>query len=118
MKLERNAVAREKIANLVATRGPLVTNEPVDGKVGPVRQGPGGEGLLHLRIQPFFRCHPAFDGPEVDVAQGDSPPQRRQLAEGNPGVVLVHGDKEETSRARVQRMASSQQLDPVRSGQV
>src|SRR6266568_4368358 len=72
-ELERDAVAARHVPQVVAAGGPLLADDAVDQVPGPVGDGPGGQGLLDLRVDPFLWGDPSLEDEEVDPPQGGRP---------------------------------------------
>jgi hypothetical protein len=113
VELEGDAVAGQQVPQGVAARRPLLADDPIDHMMGSVGDRPGAERLLHLRVQPLLGGDPALHQEEVDPAQRRRPPQCRQLAEGNTGVVAVHRHQQHPAGVPMQQVRPLQELHAV-----
>ena len=118
LELEGDAAAGQQVAQLVAARRPLLADDAVDHMAWPVGHRPGAQCLLHLRVQPLLGSGPPLHHRKVDPAERSRPLQPCQLAEGNAGVVAVHGQQQDPAGIPVQQVRPLQELHAVHAGQV
>src|ERR1700745_2379625 len=72
-EFERDAVAAQQVPQVVAGGRPLLADDAVDQVPGPVGNGPGGQRLLHLRVEPFLWGDPSLEDEEVNAPEGGRP---------------------------------------------
>ena len=63
VEAERDAVAGEQVAQLVAARRPLLADDPEVLVARPVRARPRAQRLLDLRVEPLLRRDPSLQDP-------------------------------------------------------
>jgi hypothetical protein len=118
VELERHAVDREAVAQVVAAGFPLLTDDAVHRVARTVSLRPCAEGLLHLGVDPLLWVDPPLHHPEVDLPECTGALQGGQFGERDPGVVLVHVEQQYPGDTAVQPGGSLQEADAVVVGQV
>ena len=118
VELERDAVARQHVTQLVAARGPLLADDSVHHMTRPMRDRPGRERLLDLRVEPLLRGDPSLHDREVDLSQRGRALKRRQVGQRDPRVVPIHGHQQHAPGTGMERVGSFEELNAVHAGQL
>ena len=118
VEVERHAVDRQAVAELVAARLPFLADDAVHRVTRAVHPRPGAERLLDLGVEPLLGVDPPLHHPEVDLPECAGALECGQLGEGDLGVVVVHLEQEHPGDAPVQGRGALEKGDPVVVGQV
>ena len=113
-----HSVDGERVTQIMTIGIPLLANDPVHQVPWSVRNRPGAERLLDLRIERLLRVDPSLHHPAIDPAQCASTLQRGQLPKRNPSVELIQIKQQDPRDTAVQTGGALQKLDPVAVWQV
>ena len=114
---ERDGIAGERLAQLVAVRRPGFADDTHDLMARAIRSRPRGECLLYLRVEQLLGSRPSLHDPEVDPSERGRTLKGFQRVEGNTGATPVHGDEQRTHGMPVHGTCLCQELDAIHPGQ-
>src|SRR5206468_9418706 len=80
-----NSVPRQRLAQLMAARRPLLAHDAQHLVMGTVEPGPRAERLLDSKVKPFLWREASLHDPEVDPVERGGVAQGRERIERDAG---------------------------------